>query len=97
MTDNELLQAMSNMMDDKLKPVSDRIDRMDGRLKKIEVTQENIVLPRLQNIEECYISTYERYQKGVEKIEKMGVDIDVIKKIVEDHSERFRKFRVVKT
>lgn len=43
MTDNELLLAISEMLDNKLKPVNDR-------LKKIELTQENDILPRLQNI-----------------------------------------------
>jgi len=56
MTDNELLLAISDMMDKKLKPVNDR-------LKKIEFTQENDILPRLQNIESCHTSTYKRYHK----------------------------------
>lgn len=54
MTDNELLLSISDMLDKKLKPVNDR-------LKKIELTQENDILPRLQNIEACYLSTYKRY------------------------------------
>jgi len=41
----------SDRLDKKLKPVNDR-------LKKIELTQENDILPRLQNIESCYTSTY---------------------------------------
>ena len=63
MTDNELLLAISDMLDKKLKPVNDR-------LKKIELTQENDILPRLQNIEACYTSTYNRYEKGSEEIEQ---------------------------
>ncbi len=47
MTNNELLLAISDMLDKKMKPVNDR-------LKKIELTQENDILPRLQNIESCY-------------------------------------------
>lgn len=58
MTDNELLLAMSDMLDKKLKPVNDR-------LRKIELTQENDILPRLQNIAECYTSTFKRYQTGL--------------------------------
>lgn len=50
MTDNELLLAMSDMIDKKLKPVNDS-------LKKIELIQENDILPHLQNIEACYTST----------------------------------------
>lgn len=52
MTDNELLLALSDMLDKKLQPLNDR-------LEKIELTQENIILPRLQNIESCYTSTYD--------------------------------------
>ncbi|MCM1039104.1 MAG: hypothetical protein NC314_02930 [Roseburia sp.] len=84
MADNELLLAMSDMLDKKLKPVNDR-------LKKIELTQENDILPRLQNIEACYTSTYKRYQTGVEQIEAMQADIDVIKSVIREHSEKLQK------
>ena len=84
MTDNELLLALSDMFDKKLKPINDR-------LKKIELTQENDILQRLQNIESCYTSTYKRYQTGVEQIEAMQADIDILKKVVTDHSEKLQK------
>lgn len=72
------------MLDKKLKPVNDR-------LKKIELTQENDILPRLQNIEACYTSTLKRYQTGVEQIEGMQIDIDVKKKVIAEHSEKLQK------
>lgn len=84
MTDNELLLAISDMFDKKLKPVNDR-------LKKIELTQENDILPRLQNIEACYTSTYKRYQTGIEQIEAMQADIDVMKSVIREHSEKLQK------
>jgi len=84
MTDNELLLAISGMMDQKLKPINDR-------LKRIELTQENDILPRLQNIETCYTSTFKRYQSGIEQIEAMQADIDVIKQVVTEHSEKLQK------
>lgn len=84
MTDNELLLAMSDMLDKKLKPV-------DDRLKKIELTQENDILPRLQNMEACYTSTFKRYQTGAEQIEGMQTDIDVMKKVIAEHSEKLQK------
>lgn len=58
MTDNELLLEISNMLDKKLEPINDR-------LKRIELTQENDILPRLQNIESCYTSTYKQYKNSV--------------------------------
>ena len=152
MTDNELLYAISDMMDSKLKPVHERLqkieitqennilprlekieltqendilprldkleqsyerleqsyerleqsqdkleqsyermeqsyERLEQSQKKIELTLENNILPRLQTIEDCYLSTFERYQSGVGQIERMQNDIDVIKTTITNHSE----------
>ena len=84
MTDNEMLLTISEMLDKKLKPVNDR-------LKRIELTQENEILPRLQNIESCYTSTYKRYQTGIEQIDAIQADIEVIKSVVREHSEKLQK------
>lgn len=84
MTDNELLLAMSDMMDKKIEPL-----RSD--IRDVKLTLENDVLPRLQNIESCYTSTYKRYQSGVGQIEAMQSDIDVMKKVITEHSEKLQK------
>ena len=83
MTNNELLLAISDMLDKKLLPINDR-------LKKIELSQENDILPRLQNIESCYTSTYNRYQIGVEQINAMLSDIQVMKSVLREHSEKLQ-------
>lgn len=80
----DLMLSMSQMMDNKLKPVNDR-------LKKIELTQENEIMPRLRNIEECYTSTFKRYQTGVERIDAQQDDIDILKKVVANHSEKLQR------
>lgn len=59
MTDNELLLAMSDMLDNKLKS---NLAPVENRLTNLQLTLENNILPRLQNIESCYTSTYERYK-----------------------------------
>lgn len=84
MSDNELLLAISDMMDKKLKPINDR-------LKKIELTQENVIIPRLNTIENCYTDTYKRYQSGIEQIDAMQSDIDIMKKVITEHSEKLQK------
>lgn len=43
MTDNELLLAISNMLD----PIKEDIQEIKDRVKRIELTQENKVMPRL--------------------------------------------------
>ena len=85
MTDNELLLAMSDMLDKKLKPIKD-----DIQLLKLQ--NENEILPRLQNIEACYTSTYNRYRSGVSQIDAIQSDIDVMKNVIMEHSEKLQKF-----
>ena len=84
MTENELLLAISEMMDKKLQPL-----KKDIQFLKLQ--NENEILPRLQNIESCYLSTYKRYQAGIEQIESMQSDIDVMKSVLREHSEKLQK------
>lgn len=84
MSDNELLLALSNLFDKKLKPI-------EQRLTNIELKLENDIQPRLQNIEACYTSTYERYRKQADSYEAMQADIELIKKVVAEHSEKLKK------
>lgn len=122
MTDKELLLAISNMMDTKLKPINARIDALERRIDAVEKNLnaridavesridavemnlnakidrtnqllENQVLPRLNEIETCYLSTYERYQQGVEKIEQLQLDVEVIKDVLIEHGERFQLYQ----
>ena len=80
MTDNELLLAISNMLDVKLEPIK-------ADVKNTKMLLENDVLPRLQNIESCYTSTYRRYASGIEEMKALKADMEIIKKVVADHSE----------
>jgi hypothetical protein len=84
MTDNELLLALSEMMDKKLEPVK-------ADIRDIKITMENDLLPRLQNIENCYTSTYKRYQSGINQLESMQADIDITKKVLSEHSQKLQK------
>lgn len=84
MSDNELLLALSEMLDKKLKPIEDRT-------KSIEITLENEILPRLQNIESCYTSTYSRYKNGVTQIDQLQADMEIVKKVLQEHSEKLKK------
>ncbi|MCI8429535.1 MAG: hypothetical protein HFI16_04660 [Lachnospiraceae bacterium] len=84
MTDNELLLALSTLFDKKLKPI-------EQRLTSIELTLENEIKPQLQNIQACYTSTFDRYKNQVEGYEAMQSDIDIIKKVVTEHSEKLQK------
>ena len=67
------------------------MSELKGRVKKIELTQENVILPRLQTIESCYTSTYGRYQEQVEDYEAMKQDVSILKEVVTEHSKILQK------
>ena len=87
MTDNELLLAISNMLD----PIKEDIQDIKNRIKKLELTQENTIVPQLNTIESCYTSTYDRYKDNVDTYESMKQDISILKKVVTEHSEKLQK------
>lgn len=88
MTDNELLPAISEMLDKKLES---NLKPIENRLTRIELTLENNILPRLQTIESCYTDTYNRYKDYAEKMEVAFDDIRLLKKVVTEHSEKLQK------
>lgn len=96
MTDNELLLAISNILDEKLeekldKKFDERLAPIERRLKRIEVDLlENNVLPRLNTIEACYTDTYNRYKNSVDKMQEAFEDISLLKKVVAEHSVKLQ-------
>lgn len=68
-----------------------KLDAMDMRLKRVEMKLENDVIPRLQNIEDCYRTTFDRYRESVAGYESMQADVEILKRVVMDHSERLRQ------
>lgn len=96
MTDNELLLAISEMMDTKLKselqPLKNELQTIKEEVHQIKLYQENVVLPRLNTIESCYTDTYNRYKAYADKMEAAFADIELLKKVVTEHSERLQKF-----
>ena len=95
MIDNELLLAISNMMDKKLdsrlKPIEDSIQAVRNEVRNVKLFQENVLLPRLNTIEACYTSTYDRYKKYTDRMEANFDDTELLKKVVTEHSEKLQK------
>ena len=102
MTDNELLLAMSNMMDTKLKAglqpikrelqiVKDELQIIKDEVHQVKLYQENVIVPRFNTIETCYTDTYDRYKKDAERMEAAFADIDILKKVVAEHSEKLQE------
>lgn len=125
--DEKLDEKLDQKFDEKLKPINQKLDRLDGRVSRLEMSVENLkdgmkeldertsrletsvekleadmtyvkvvqlennVIPRLNTIEKCYIDTSERYLQRTEQMEKMDVDINILKQVVANHSEQLKK------
>lgn len=95
MTDNELLLAISEMMDTKLKselqPLKNDLQSVKDEVHQIKLYQENVILPRLNTIESCYTDTYNRYKDYADKMDAAFADLELLKKVVAEHSEKLQK------
>lgn len=86
---NEDLLAISQLLDTKLDA---RLHPIENRLKRIEIDLlENNTIPRLSTIESCYTDTYNRYKDYADKMEAAFTDIELLKKVVSEHSEKLQK------
>ncbi len=86
---SEDLLAISGLLDAKLDA---RLNPIENRLKRIEIDLlENNAIPRLQTIESCYTDTYNRYKDYADKIEAALADIEIMKKVIAEHSEKLQK------
>lgn len=127
MTDQQLLLAISSIMDEKIKPLEHRMDgmeqkmdgmeqrmdgmeqrmdrmeqRMDGMEQRIGAVEqsnrrislqlEHNVIPHLNELSECYTSTYKEYAKRLDKIDACQMDVDILKHVVAEHSQILQQF-----
>ena len=89
MTNEELLVAMSNMMDqrldEKLELLKKDMSEVKDRVTNIELNIENDIRPGIITLCDAYGTQFDRYSISIESHEKMKTDIEVLKSIVSRH------------
>ena len=72
MTDNELILSISDLLDKKLIPINESINRLEQRVEKIEKTVDEVIIPRLEKIErmqdEVILPRLEKIEKTVDEV-----------------------------
>jgi hypothetical protein len=92
MTDNELLLALSDMIDIKLKTaLQTELQPIKDDIRNIKLHLENVTDKNIQLLAENYVPAAKRYEKAVPEIESMQADIEIMKKIITEHSEKLQK------
>lgn len=77
---NTLSTEVSNLKDD--------VNLLKTDVLSIKLFQENTILPRLNTIESCYTGTYTRSKNYADKMQSAFDDIDLLKKVVSEHSKK---------
>nr|WP_300834642.1 hypothetical protein [uncultured Acetatifactor sp.] len=89
------IQAVRDELHAEIQAVRDElyaeIQSLDARVRLLQLNQENVIMPRLDNIESCYTATFRRYQDYGDKMESVCEDVDLLKKVVMSHSEKLQK------
>ena len=92
---NEDLLAISQLLDvkldSKLKPIKDDVKSLRDEQTRINLIIENEIQHDIQLLAENYLPAAERYQKATAQIEAMQADIDIMKKVITEHSEKLQK------
>ena len=88
MSDNELLLAVAELFDKKLET---QLQPLRDDIRDIKLTLENNITPNIQLLAENYVPAVKRYEKGSTEIENLKVDIELIKKVIKEHSDKLNR------
>lgn len=95
MTDNELLLAISNIFDKKLKaelePINSDIKELKSEQTRINLIIENEIRTDIKILAENYLPAAKRYETSMARLESIESDIDVMKSVIREHSEKLQK------
>lgn len=89
--DVEVLKEDVEVLKEDVEVLKTDVNVLQKKVTKIELRMEQDALPRLQNIEACYTSTYRRYSDNVERFDQMEKDIELLKSIATEHSKQLQK------
>lgn len=87
----EKVDSLEESLDEGFHILNERVESLETGLHNVRLFQENVILPRLNTIESCYLDTFKRYQKNADKMEIVYDDVDLLKKVVAEHSEKLQK------
>ena len=92
---NEDLLAMSQLLDVKLdarlKPMENDIKSIKDEQTRINLIIENDIQHDINILVENYVPAAKRYQDATAQIQAIQADIEIMKKIISDHSEKLKK------
>ena len=87
----EIAETRDSLQSSLRTEIAETRDSLQSQLTQINLTLEQNVVPRLNTIESCYVSTYERYSQGINQLESIQSDILVMNDVIMKHSTQLAK------
>lgn len=94
LTNDDLLaisQLLDVKLDAKIEPLKVDIQEIKNDITGIKLDIENDIKPAIRLLAENYVPTAKKYEKASSQIEAMQSDIDIMKKVIAEHSEKLQK------
>ena len=89
---NEDLLAISQLLDTKLdSKLRSELQPVKDSIRDIKLHIEYVTYRNIQLLAENYVPAAKRYEKASAEIEAMQADIEIIKKVIAEHSEKLQK------
>ncbi len=89
---NEDLLAISQLLDTKLdSKLRSELQPVKDSIRDIKLHLENVTDRNIQLLAENYVPAAKRYEKASAEIEAMQADIEIIKKVIAEHSDKLQK------
>lgn len=86
------LEKSSERTNSKLDNMEKSLREQGERIKRIEIIHlENDLIPRVNNIESCYMSTFERYKDYNDRLPELFATVSNVSRTVQTHSEKLKK------
>ncbi len=92
-----ILEGRLEALEERFEKLGGQVDSLEGGMCEVnkniihlQLQNENVILPRLQTIEECYTSTYLRYKDGIVHMDQLQADVSALKTVVSDHSLKLK-------
>ncbi len=88
--DIKIIKNEQKSMKNDLRAVKNEVKTLKNELNRVKLFQENIIMPRLNDIEACYTSTYDRYKENADRMEQTYEDVTLLKQVA-SHSEKLQR------
>lgn len=88
MLDNELLLAISGLLDAKLDA---KLEPIQNDIRNIKLDIENDIKPQLRLLAENYVPAAIRFESESAKISALEADVEIMKKVISKHSEKLQQ------